>query len=139
MREVWDEGSMGCNIHVHTEVKINGKWRHWGTPSIERRYGLFEKMAGVRGEIKNAISPPKGLPEDITFETKFDYDWWGGDMHSASWLSIEEIKKLYEWWMKLNPLTEFIENQFGYCMGNGWDSLPNDDIEDARWVFWFDN
>ena len=127
---------MGCDIHVHTECKIQGVWRHWGAPSVDRWYELFEKMAGVRGDIKNAIAAPKGLPKDVTFETLFDYEWWGGGMHSESWLSLEEIRELYKWWetRQSGP----IESQFEYLMGNSWIE-PQEGIEDVRWVFWFDN
>ena len=141
---------MGCDIHVHTEVKINGEWRHWGAPSVSRNYSLFEKMAGVRGEVSNAIVAPRGLPSDITFETRFDFgpdedprDFW----HSASWLSAHEIGKLSDWWDKETEERggyKGIESEFGYLMGNGWnvEKYPNDHpqgVQDARWVFWFDN
>jgi hypothetical protein len=128
---------MGCDIHLHTEVKIEGKWRHWGNPDIDRWYALFEKMAGVRGELSNAISAPKGLPEDMTFETKFAYDWWGGGMHSESWLNAEEIAKLCKWWRE--NTSECLEHMFGYVIGSDWDVIRDTEIEDIRWVFWFDN
>jgi len=134
---------MGCDIHIHTEIKIEGEWRHWGTPNGIRNYRLFEKLAGVRGDIKYAISLPKGLPEDITFETTFDYNWWGGGLHSVSWLNSKEIKELYKWWEKtyIYYPESCVEDIFGYCMGSGWDCVMDniDEIEDVRWVFWFDN
>lgn len=134
---------MGCDIHLHTEVKIEGKWRHWGNPSIDRWYVLFEKMAGVRGEIENAIVSLKGLPEDATFETLFDYNRFPEEWHSESWLGYEEIQEVYKWWnlqasMRSREM-DIIEDQFGYCMGNGWDDTRDSVIEDVRWVFWFDN
>lgn len=134
---------MGCDIHLHTEVKIEGKWRHWGNPGIDRWYVLFEKMAGVRGDIENAIVAPKGLPEDITFETKFDYENYGGGMHSMSWLSVEEIDEVYKWYDKNKMKGMFIielDLHIGFILGNGWNDIQEDNgIEDVRWVFWFDN
>jgi hypothetical protein len=139
---------MGCDIHVHTEVKINGQWHHWGQPSVSRFYALFEKMAGVRGDEENAIAPLRGLPEDATFETKFDNEHWGADGHSHSWLTGEEADQLGEWYMAETKehatCGKFIESEFGYLFGNGWNvkRYPDDypkGVEDARWVFWFDN
>lgn len=27
---------MGCDIHLHIEVKINGAWEHYATPRVDR-------------------------------------------------------------------------------------------------------
>ena len=50
---------MGCDIHAHFEIKVDGEWLHYSQANINRNYRLFEKMAGVRGENKNAISLPE--------------------------------------------------------------------------------
>lgn len=138
---------MGCDIHGHFEVKIGGKWEHYSTTNIWRDYSLFEKMAGVRGDINKAISPPKGLPDDISIITKLDADRWGIDGHHHSWLSSSEFKVLYNshktrvstdnWW-------DIVE-QYGFLFGQdfesfspGAESFPKE-IEDFRLVFWFDN
>jgi len=42
---------MSCSIHLHIEVKVDGTWEHYGEPSINSNYQLFEKLAGVRGEV----------------------------------------------------------------------------------------
>jgi hypothetical protein len=140
---------MGCDIYVHTEVKINGKWEHVGNPPILRDYELFAKMAGVRQREPriDPIAEPRGVPEDASFLTKFDLQRDPG--HSASWLSGEEIDALDEWyrniWTKRNPNQHhYIEKEFGFLFGNGWnvkafteDNPPG--VEDARWIFWFDN
>ena len=85
---------MGCNCSAHIEVKIGGKWEHYSAPKIQRYYKVFEKMAGVRGDVTNAISTPKGLPDDISVITKMDVD---KDAHNQSWLSLDEFKELYEY------------------------------------------
>lgn len=142
---------MGCDIHVHTEVKIDGQWRHWGSPDVGRSYTLFEKMAGVRGGIANALVPPKGLPADATFETLFDYHRMEGDAHTPSWLGKEEIAALYDWWeveykeTSWDTRWRWPEMQFGFLLGNSWEGLEkypeevDPRITDVRWVFWFDN
>lgn len=146
---------MGCDIHSHFEVKINGKWEHYSTPDINRNYRLFEKMAGVRGSVSNAIAPPKGLPDDISLVTKVAANQMGLDGHTHSWLSSSEFKEVYyfhkalydqdtredstKWW-------EVDVAQYGYLFNNGFEDFEpgNSDIypkelEDFRLVFWFDN
>ena len=139
---------MGCDIHLHTEVKIGGEWHHYSTQSVPRNYTLFALMAGVRGrEGITPISMPKGLPEDASFLTKFDANWWRADGHSYSWLGAEEIAKLYD------VVQDQIDLQaaFGYCFGGYWSSFHeyrgnlengcgiSNEVEDVRFVFWFDN
>ena len=137
---------MGCDIHVHTEIKLDGVWEHYSQPDVRRSYALFEIMAGVRGEDESAISSPKGLPVDASKVTAFECEVFGDDGHSHSWLSSEEIGVLYAWWEKERPFKngtgEYggIEQQFGYLFGNAWmkDNMP-ERVTDFRWVFWFDN
>ena len=138
---------MGCDVHIHQEVKINGKWEHYRETQIPRNYQAFAKMAGVRGTEK-PIAEPRGLPNDVTTMTQFCSDYDGPDGHTHSWLGAAEIAEL----------EEFIEDQmgedkawrlerdgWGYLFGNGWgawtkwpDERPKG-VEDIRFVFWFDN
>ncbi len=101
-------------------------------------------MAGVRndGALK-PVAEAKGIPEDITFLTRFCYDQQDGDLHHASWLGAEEIQRVIE-----QHFVEDVweaEDWFGYLFGNGWrgySKYPEDrpeKLEDIRWVFWFDN
>jgi len=39
---------MGCDIHWHSEVKVDGVWHHHSNPRISRDYWLFALLAGVR-------------------------------------------------------------------------------------------
>lgn len=138
---------MGCDIHLHTEVKVNGKWLHYGAPSIARWYSLFEKMAGVRGQQVNAIAAPKGLPDDISDLTALEFKRWEGDAHSMSWLSVEEIAQLEDWYKEATKDAKeytYPEKQWGYLFSSSWGGLHKykeapDGVEDARFVFWFDN
>ncbi len=139
---------MGCDIHFHTEVKVNGKWEHYGHPYVNRNYSLFALLADVRndGEIK-PISKPKGLPVDPSIVTELAYKTYSSDWHSISWLSAEEIVRAEEQWGKHGWKDQqgFEHHLFGYLEGNSWagfykypESRPKW-IEDVRWVFWFDN
>lgn len=150
--------TMGCDIHVHTEVKVDGVWHHYGAPNTTRNYALFSKMANVRNDEpgdKDYIEPiaePRGLPDNATALTLFDNKRWNSDGHSHSWLNAGEIAALVLW------LEQYAKEQrwdlniwlwepdnFGYLFGNTWSGFtryPGDRLEglkDVRWVFWFDN
>ena len=132
---------MGCDIHLHTEVKVDGVWHSYGQPRLERSYRLFEKMAGVRGLVENAISPPKGLPDDISVVVRLHVDDCEGSSHSHSWLGPEEIKELSVWLRETNvhwPYNDLEHGWIGYLFSNSWHRFP-DVFEDVRLVFWFDN
>ena len=139
---------MGCDIHLHSEIKVNGKWLHYDQPDCDRNYELFEKMAGVRGENKNAIAAPRGLPEDASDTTNFESDHWDSDGHSHSWLSAAEIHQLAEWYreeFKGRDKDNFWPKWDRWLCGNCYsdfvrypESRPKE-IEDVRFVFWFDN
>lgn len=145
---------MGCDVHGHFEVKVGGKWEHYSETNICRNYALFEKMAGVRGSVSNAIVPPRGLPEDISIVTKLSANHMGVDGHTHSWLSNAEFKMMYKFHKSLYDLKnydesvkwwEIDEKQYGYLFGNGFEGFePGSkgypkEIEDLRLVFWFDN
>jgi len=133
---------MGCDIHLHQEVKINGVWHHYREQRVVRNYELFAVMAGVRGE-SEPVAEPKGLPNDATALTMWDVARWNQDAHTFSWLDAEEIYQVI--------IRHFIADVwaasewFGYLFGNSWlgyTQYPEDrpeGLEDIRWIFWFDN
>lgn len=140
---------MGCDIHMHIEVKLNGEWHHYGSPNTPRAYRLFEIMAGVRGDDGKAVSLPKGMPSDPSAMTNLCFDYDGADGHSHSWLSRDEIKEVYRRWDVLIKESDvpnsrwemdLDHNYFGYAFSNSWEgnSFPKG-VEDVRFVFWFDN
>ena len=60
---------MGCDIHIITEVKKNGKWEY--VPEVPksldtRNYTTFAVLSGVRDSFNSNIFPVKGLPSDIS-------------------------------------------------------------------------
>lgn len=142
---------MGCDIHFHSEVKRNGKWQHHSEANIRRNYLLFAKMAGVRNySDTKPISPPKGVPEDVTELTKLSIDRFAVDGHSHSWLNANEISELHKFIQDESKFGEdgwrFEHDNFPYFMGehlNGFIDYPNDwiqyGVEDVRYVFFFDN
>ncbi len=143
---------MGCDIHLHVEVKINGKWEHYNAPYIHRHYRLFARMARVRKSddlSDGECFKPRGIPTDVSTTTKFAYERWGVDAHDASWLGAVEAGCIQEWYHSDEKNDNPHPPLFGYVFGNDIDTyvrFPKDGnrirslgFEDARIVFWFDN
>lgn len=152
---------MGCDMHLHVEVKLDGRWEHYAAPGVERSYALFALMADVRNDRVGSlvpISPPKGLPDDITAMTRFDAERWGEDGHSHSWLSADELVVLDERWnafleeQHMDGFKHDLEHSMlhrCYLFGNSFAGFrkypedftrpPKNRITDVRFVFWFDN
>ena len=136
---------MGCDIHLWQEIKVEGVWHAIGNPAIDRSYALFEKMAGVRGRECNAIVPPRGLPDGLSVPVALNAASMGDDGHSHSWLTSKEVALIECWYedylLEVGRKQRF--GKFGYCMDSGWNIkeirqlIPQ--IQDLRWVFWFDN
>lgn len=61
-----------------------------------RDYQLFGILAGVRGGHFPSISPPKGIPSDLSYQTMGDVLRWGTGGHSHSYLTLEELEA-YSW------------------------------------------
>lgn len=125
---------------MFVEVRKRDKWLLYNHPPINRDYQLFEKMAGVRGEDAKAISPPKGLPSDVSEMVAIEYEYYGTDAHSESYLTEKEIEELEAWYKKITGEYFAFNRQFGYLFGNDFTKretgLP---IDEVRFVFWFDN
>lgn len=145
---------MGCDIHLHIEVKINDKWQHYGIPNIWRNYTLFEKLAGVRGDMDKAIAEPRGIPKNATTLTRYDYERWDCDAHTPSWISAKEIYEIQKFakeqhWPKAQNSVwnswEWEDVLGCFLFGNtfaGFTEYPIDrppEVKDLRFIFWFDN
>lgn len=137
---------MGCDIHPHFEIKVDGKWLHYSKPLVERDYKLFGKMAGVRNEYIDTIVESKGLPDNLSKVTELDHSTRGSEVHDESWFNANEIEELFEFHRSISHESYMPEfNHWGFLFGHGWDGFKkyNDDypdfIEDIRLVFWFDN
>lgn len=123
------ESKMGCDIHLHIEVKINDKWEHFSEFDMLRNYELFSFLVtdhprndyGIKG-----ISNARGLPEDVNGLTRYILSY-SDDLHTHSFLTLKEI-------------FEFKGNS--YSLGEACiktpvlDKFSNDDI---RIVFGFDS
>lgn len=86
---------MGCDIHSHAERKnAEGSWENVPDlkPFASRNYGTFGFLAGVRNYSNlTPIAQPRGAPADVSLEVSEDFEGWGSDAHSTSWLSVAEL------------------------------------------------
>lgn len=130
---------MGRDVHVHLEVKVEGKWRHYSTSDPDRVYWAFELLQADRAH-------PRGLPRDATFVTKFRTRLWGGDGHSHDYVTKDELDELarrFELATKdhgsyYKTLDDWLRlHVFDSCVYMPEDWPPG--VQDVRLVYWFDN
>lgn len=60
---------MGCDIHLITEIRKNGKWQYVEEvpTSLDcRNYATFSVLADVRNDFHHVGFQPKGLPDDLS-------------------------------------------------------------------------
>lgn len=86
---------MGCDIHSYVEqLDAEGRWQNVDTaaPFDWRSYSVFGFLADVRNY--SAVTPidePRGLPDDLSPDVAEAWDYWRGDAHSATWLTVHEL------------------------------------------------
>lgn len=102
---------MGCDIHLYCEInntvdnvkawrtadrfKLDHYDNKFQVASVfsDRDYALFTALAGVMdGAHEVAIlSQPRGFPVDAAAWTQSEYDAYGIDAHSASYVTLDEL------------------------------------------------
>lgn len=109
----------------------------------DRNYSLFSILAGVRvhGDV-TPISPERGIPEDASPTVAEVYEDWGGDAHSASWYSLDELLT-WDWdsaagfnsgIVSMEVFKKYLttkEPPDSYCQGIGG---PNVVVADPTWL-----
>lgn len=121
---------MGCDIHFALE-KHNKATKEWEyIPSdidVGRCYPLFELLAGVRGNVANAVKHPTGLPDDLSRGVKegmalaaeMDFGDWDnpnrvylGD-HSFTVLYLKDLDKAEKLLLKGLAKGYYDEDEYG--------------------------
>lgn len=84
---------MGCDIHAYAERRgEDGNWELIQEVFDGRSYSVFAFLAGVRNYSGIVpISEPRGIPDDISSGVRAKLEPWEGDVHSKSWLSMQEL------------------------------------------------
>lgn len=160
---------MGCYIHWYSETKRDGKWEfdykesfkiveeeEYGYsypdaplfPVSEHDYTFFGLIADVRGVTPWNIRA-KGFPEDASEEMGILFRHWEGDAHTPSYLNVQEFHELdlklqlAKVEMLINPIKGFAPHHAQYLIDKLEQVLTHlddeDNPEDRRLVFWFDN
>jgi hypothetical protein len=151
---------MGCDIHTYIEKKKDGKWipaqgfMQTGDdddelPDVpiydtffERNYALFGLLAGVRNS--NIVwFKPKGFPKDASKEVKAQFDYWGVDAHTPSYLTKEELDRVdwdgmidyYGEQRKRKDISQEFTSLVFWLNSYDYSCKP----DEIRLVFWFDN
>ena len=89
---------MGCDIHIWLELVHSEDYVEClhGAPD-NRSYDLFGLLAGVRNYIDTKpISEPRGWPEKVSWQAREEYEGYGTDGHSHSWLTVKDFKE-HDW------------------------------------------
>lgn len=165
---------MGCDIHTHVEFRRDCRenWQcgdYFATinpldPDAkyviqelcgDRNYSLFAVLANVRNDgSHDYIDKPRGLPDDATEFVKQDYEDFGWDAHSCSYLTLRELieyhdehkpKDIFGHYILL-PLINDLKrraDEFHFIYEFSWDGVRRDEAlqqaENMRFIFWFDN
>ena len=128
---------MGCDIHIVLERKVDGEWlglhdfpytSGGSYPARERNYRRFAMLANVRGDGPE----PKGMPSDASQLAKFLCDDYGSDGHSHSYGTMDEVLPIFvgtEYELDAYAAQYPASHFFGI----------EDDIDQHRIVYWFDN
>ncbi len=162
---------MGCDIHSFTEVKNleTGRWEkscnfipsEWHLEKYEgafhnkpfrtRDYSVFAFLADVRNYWGiDCIALPKGLPSDLSPDTKEFYEEWRSDAHTESYLTLRELLDFDYQKVVKNKKGEDVTgphlgpNTFRQFLGPSFiedlELLSKlGEPENVRVVFWFDN
>jgi hypothetical protein len=145
---------MGTSIWHHVEYlhKKKNVYCHYNGLSdfdlvnLDRHNAMFCVMGGARRiDGYGILFPPRGLPQDVTHETWYEYHEGECDFHHESWLDTDEFQSCIDYVrVKLtnedpNDIESIDASLRPYqkvcdimreCDQNG---------EPARLVFWFDN
>lgn len=117
---------MGCDIHLHVEIRSSGKWKRFtddhfsmsewdqkyykkektDTPFDWRDYSMFAFFADVRNyDCLEPLSEPRGLPEDSDYLDEVIADDWGTPVTVRR--SVEESDFHSRSWLTLKELLDF--------------------------------
>lgn len=165
---------MGCDIHICTEAKqnINGEkiwvnvdnWRvnpyfgkdEWKTEKFnveeiyrDRNYTLFAFLAGVRNYDKlPSFGFDRGLPKNVTEETKGLSDMWDCDGHTHGYCTLKELKEKIKGVSKIQRhaiVTKEVAEAYrtegkepdSWCRGVGcWKGIAPEFEDRYEWLRW---
>ena len=146
---------MECDIHMQVEyrTKIDGtmQWCDGNLYEVNkyyeflrvylinerRNYRLFGLLAGVRDTDIKPIASPRGFPDDASKSITEEYNSWGSDAHTASWLTLAELMNAAR--SHPNLLDDLVAELHTYFHRVFPNPAPLITQNELRIVFWFDN
>lgn len=149
---------MATEIHVFSETLQNGQWTADNAASLivepparfgwvkatmdhvecPNKYWLFGLLVDEFRYSWPWSFHEKGLPDDVTPETKAVSDSWGIDGYAHSHLSVQELREKY---MELLVSHKDEAKEISDYLSQLIAAIPKttEDPCDQRIVFWFDN
>lgn len=128
---------MGCDIHLSVEKKIDNKWLGvassqfgYNPAACIRDYKFFAELASVRGE-SSIGRIPNGIPEDISDLTKIYIEECDG--HSFGWATAIDFCNI---WSSVQSDKDPQRDAYYFYDALGF---IDDDEDNFRIIFWFDN
>lgn len=153
---------MGCDIHCFVERRIDGKWvsqnpqenrEIWCDTSKDyvpstklitvkkycsRDYYLFGLLNQVRQKNDLGFEHKDEMPSDASSEVVESYKVTEDDNHSVSCVTLIELKTKLTDWLLINSREANIASETIKAFINKMFE-PEDDSENTRVIFWFDN
>ncbi|MFD2921995.1 hypothetical protein ACFS6H_19905 [Terrimonas rubra] len=101
-----------------------------------RNYNLFSALCGVRNyyfePVPKMITPPKGMPKNVSEIVKKEIERYGSDGHSHSWNTLEELLS-FDWSEYGESCDKFLKEVLPKM------KAQNVSPKDVRIVYFFDN
>lgn len=114
---------MGADIHGFWEVKDHtGNWMAIDTVNPARNYMWFGIIAGVRGG-PDIGTAHRGIPEKLSGAYRDLLDDWGADLHSHTWLSIDEVQEACK------ELNNRLVEAYNDPYDDPYESIPYEDMK----------
>lgn len=129
---------MGCDIHLYMEKKTDNGWERvrYIHDLYFRSYWQFAQL-GMTGRAYGTepLFELKGLPQNLSEFVQRELDEYGGDGHSPSYLTLQEMGEKLASNKDAGPqIWEIFEE-----MQSLFKKHKLEDKKDFRLVYWFDN
>lgn len=109
---------MGCDIHLITEIKKNGKWHFIEDRPLaflDRDYSLFALLADVRNYFNFKSFQQKGLPEDMSgkkFFFKSEKPMYNEIFNEGTWMFVGDDGKIIPHLYDCNCVVHLTKEQY---------------------------
>lgn len=144
---------MGCDLRLIQEIKINNVWYFYNESTPHRNYELFSTLVENHplkedGYIDSPINiPQRGIPSDISVVGRIIYEHEIENAKISTYINSKEIKIIEnfiydnESYFKIPKYPQY----FNFLFGNSWSYFLDEreifplEIQDIRWIYWFNN